>query len=208
MEAPQEVEGKWLVRNLQAVAEKITALGGELHSARVREQNLRFDTPDGKLQAAFEVLRLRQDEQARLTYKSPAKVEQGISQRTEIEFAVSDFALARQLLEALGYSVCFVYEKYRQEYVFADCTIMLDELPYGNFVEIEGPDAFAVQQAAQALGLKPELASLLSYSRLFEYYRSQWAEPARKPENLTFAAFAGIMVSPGQLGLEYADGGE
>ena len=60
--------------------------------------------------------------------------------RTEIEFGVDDFAKAKQFLEHLGYQSILVYEKYRTTYELDHAHIMLDELPYGNFIEIEGED--------------------------------------------------------------------
>ena len=59
------------------------------------------------------MLRLRRDSSVRLTYKGPGKTIDGVHLRKEIEFAASDFDAAQAFLEALGYQVQMIYEKYR-----------------------------------------------------------------------------------------------
>src|SRR5688572_30493079 len=144
----QETEAKFYVLNLTDIERHVQDLGARLIQARVLETNIRFDLPDDRLQSDRRVLRLRQDTDARLTYKSASTNEQGVLSRTEIEFIVEDFEKAKQFLEALGYQSIFYYEKYRATYALQPSEglehseglthIMLDELPYGNFVEIEG----------------------------------------------------------------------
>jgi adenylate cyclase, class 2 len=197
----QEIEVKFLVRDLSLIAARLQALGANLKSERVLETNLRFDTPDGALTRALQVLRLRQDAIARLTFKGPAAAGQSVSSRQEIEFAVSDFQAARHFLEALGYQVSIVYEKYRTEYSLRDLVVTLDEMPYGSFVEIEGPDAESIQQAAADLHLDWEARSIASYLALFNQLRSDRGLKAR---NLTFAELKGVQVSPQDLGLRFA----
>ena len=55
------------------------------------------------------------------------------------KFEVSSFDNAKALLEALGYRVSVMYEKYRTTYDWGGCEVTLDEMPYGDFAEIEGP---------------------------------------------------------------------
>ncbi len=51
-----------------------------------------------------------------------------------------------------------IYEKYRAIYEINDCHIMLDELPYGDFVEIEGSDTASIRKITSLLGLNFECA--------------------------------------------------
>src|SRR5436190_9848517 len=99
----QEIEAKFYVQDLKRIESRIQDLDARLIQPRVLETNLRFDLPDGGLRSKGQVLRLRQDTEAKLTYKDAGKSEQGVVNRTEIEFAVEDFNKARLLLEALGY---------------------------------------------------------------------------------------------------------
>ena len=67
----QEIETKFYLRNRHNFEEKLISLKAELVQPRVHELNLRFDTPDRTLTREKRVLRLRQDDQARMTYKGP-----------------------------------------------------------------------------------------------------------------------------------------
>lgn len=198
----QEIEAKFYVQDLKSIGTRIQDLGARLIQPRVLETNLRFDLPDGGLRSQGRVLRLRQDTAARLTYKEPGKGDQGIIQRKEIEFVVGDFEKARYLLEALGYQQVLIYEKYRTTYELADCHIMLDEMPYGNFVEIEGAGTEPIQKLATELNLNLKASLTASYSALFERVRQ-----ARQLNftDLTFDNFSEIKVDPEDLAVTVAD---
>jgi adenylate cyclase, class 2 len=188
-----ELEVKFAVPGLQPFADRLQALGAVQTQPRLYEINLRFDTAEGSLEAAKRVLRLRQDSQARLTYKGPGQIVDGIHQRVELEFSVSDFDSARLFLEALGYRVSWMYEKYRQAYALGEVTITLDEMPFGGFLEIEGPDAARIQDTAGALGLDWEERILVSYAVLF---KRVCQELGLKFRDLSFANFEDISVPP------------
>lgn len=199
----QEIEAKFMLRAASAVRAKLEQLGARLESPRVHEVNLRFDTPSGALTQAGKALRLRRDEQVRMTFKGPAAPEAEVSTRQEIEFAVSDLDAARHLLEALGYRVMVMYEKYRTTYRLGQATVVLDEMPYGSFMEVEGADPGEIRQVAERLGLRWEARSNLSYLALFEQLRASRGLPK---SDLSFEALAGMRFTPQDLGLEYADG--
>ena len=55
-----EQEAKFHVDHLDALAGRLKALGAICTQERTFELNLRFDTADGRLAAAYQVLRLRQ----------------------------------------------------------------------------------------------------------------------------------------------------
>ncbi len=194
---PQEIEAKFYVSDLVAVEHRLQQAGARCLHARTHEINLRFDTPDGELRRQGRVLRLRRDRQAWLTYKAGRKIEDGLHRREEIEFQVSDFDAAHRFLEALGYEVQFIYEKYRTVYLLDAAEIMLDELPYGNFVEIEGPPE-AVRQLAVRLHLAWETAIPLSYHALFERLRQRMHLSFR---DLLFENFQEISISAEALGV-------
>ncbi len=197
----QEIEVKFLVRDLAVVAGRLKALGARVSSERVHETNLRFDTPGGELTRNRQVLRLRQDAGAVLTFKGPAAPGQSVSMRQEIEFKVSDFEAARHFLEALVYQVAITYEKFRTMYDLRDLVVTLDEMPFGSFVEIEGPDAEAIRRSAEDLNLDWEARSLASYLGLFNQLRESRGLDAR---NLTFEELKDVKASPQDLGLRYA----
>lgn len=199
----QEIEAKFMLRDLPAAQARLEALGAQLESPRVHEINLRFDTPAGELSAARQVLRLRSDARAVMTFKGPAKLDEEVAVRQEIEFEVGDFAAARRLLEALGYRVMVMYEKHRTTYHWQDAVVVLDEMPYGHFIEIEGSSAEQIRALAAQLGLRWEARSALSYLALFEQLRAARSLP---PSDLSFAALAGVAVRPEDLGVTFSDG--
>ncbi len=202
VENEQEIEAKFMVRDRQAVERKLEALGARLESPRVHETNLRFDIGVGELAAGRRVLRLRQDASAYMTYKGPSQTGQEVSVRQEIEFEVGDFAAARRLLEALGYRVVVMYEKFRTTYHLRHLVVVVDEMPYGDFVEIEGRSAREIHAAANQIGLRWETRSALSYLALFEQVRLAHNLPE---SDLSFNAVQGVKVTPSDLGLNYAD---
>lgn len=198
----QEIEVKFFVQDPTAYRKRIEAAGGALEIARVHEENLRFDSPDRALSSAHRVLRLRQDDQSVMTYKGPAQSGSAVSVRQEIEFTVSDFLKARQLLEALGYQVMLMYEKFRTTWGLEGVHVTLDEMPYGTFTEIEGPTAEQVQAIAGRLGLAWEARINASYIELFERFKKNRGVDWR---DLSFANFAGSACRPEELGVNPGD---
>jgi adenylate cyclase class 2 len=211
----QETEAKFYVRDLNRSRRQLEALGARLVQKRVLEQNIRFDLPGARLRAEGRVLRLRQDTLARITYKGASTKEKGVLRREEIEFVVEDFEKARQLLEALGYEKLVYYEKYRTTYSLGPSGdpgqrsgepvyVMLDELPYGDFVEIEGESVEAIQAVAGRLQLNWEAAIGTSYTALFERVQRARSGSLSLPD-LSFAVFEGVQVDPATLGVQVAD---
>ena len=198
----QEIEVKFYVQDLKRLEARLRKLKARRVQSRVLETNIRFDLPDARLRAEGRVLRLRRDTDARLTYKGASKKEEGILNREEIEFVVDDFGKARQFLEALGYQKLVYYEKYRTTYELDETLIMLDELPYGGFIEIEGEDVQSIRGLADRLDLDWDAAVATSYIALFERVRKVLKLSF---SDISFANFAGINVNPTDLDVEPAD---
>ncbi len=201
--AGSELEVKFYLSNRKAIEAKLNALGRVI-APRVHEVNLRFDTPDLSLSATGRLLRLRKDSRARVTYKGEGSVEGGARLRKELEFTVSDFDTARALFEALGYQVYTMYEKYRTTYQLGNVEVVLDEMPTGDFLEIEGPDSGSIRAVADQLELNWEVRILESYTVLFEYLRTQLGFTFR---DLIFENFEGMEISPEVMGIKIADQG-
>jgi len=198
----QEIEVKFLISDLPALLKKIESLGAVTMRSRMLEVNLRFDTPDRKLSKQAQVLRLRQDDQAILTFKSSDKIVEGIIFRKELEVIVSDFQTTRAILETLGFQVFMTYEKYRQNYQLNDLVVSVDEMPYGNFIELEGNSPGHIRATAALLGLDWEKRINLSYTALLALYNQNTGHDFK---DLSFSAFSGLQVQPEELGLSYAD---
>jgi len=155
-----------------------------------------------KLSERAQVLRLRQDDQAILTFKSPGEIVNGVISRTELEVVVSNFQTTRAILEALGFQVFMTYEKYRQNFKLNELVASVDEMPYGNFIELEGSSPEHVRATADLLGLDWNQRINLSYTALLGLYNQNTGHTFR---DLSFETFSGLRVLPEQLGLAYAD---
>jgi adenylate cyclase class 2 len=189
-----ETEIKLYVPALAPIEARLRELGAVCTAPRVLERNLRFDDPAGHLTRTGQVLRLRQDARARVTYKDESRYDGQNSVRTrfEAEVEVSDFDAMRTIFERVGFQVAMIYEKYRTTYHLGAVEVTLDELPYGSFVEIEGDEA-AIRVALDALDLTSARVIGLSYTNLFDVLRGQLGLSAR---HLTFDDFAGVAVPP------------
>lgn len=202
MDKEVEIEAKFYIQNLSFFENRLKSLGAACTQPRVHEVNLRFDFPDRSLTRDRRVLRLRQDNRAILTYKGPADPNENVSVRQEIEIEVSSFQSARHFLEALGYEVSVLYEKYRTIYKLDVVEVALDEMPYGTFIEIEGPDSASIQIAAAVLRLNWNVRCSESYLSIF--YRL-CEKRNLNAKNLSFQDFEGLTITAQDLDLQTAD---
>jgi adenylate cyclase, class 2 len=198
----QETEAKFYLIHPDQAAARLAELNARLVQPRVLESNLRFDLPDGSLTSSGRVLRLRHDTEARLTYKGAGQNKSGVLDRQEIEFIVEDDRKARQFLEALGYRKSMYYEKYRATYALEDVLIMLDEMPYGSFLEIEGESVAQIQEIAAQLQLNWDAAVPSSYTALFDDLRQNMQLSF---QDITFENFRDMRVTAADLNVHPAD---
>src|SRR5258707_1973288 len=186
-----ETEVKVHVNDLSSIERKLQALHAELSAARVYERDLRYEDAKNTFTSAKRVLRLRQDTRARLTYKEPLNEDaQDSASRTELEITVSDFDTTDLLLQKIGFHLSWIYEKYRTTYKLFDCEIVLDEMPFGKFIEVEG-EADDIERVLKALNLADAHRITESYSDLFFKVKEMMSLPFR---DLTFENFKGVDV--------------
>lgn len=189
-----EVEVKFLADDLAAIRDRLVNIGAVITKSRVYERNVRFDTEDGTLLRQDELLRIRQDTAVTLTYKGPSQetVQQSEAKvREELEVVVSEYDTAVSILSRLGFSPKQVYEKYRETWQIDNVEIVLDELPYGHFIELEG-DEQAIKEAARQLNLVWEQRIVTNYLSLMAALKQRHNLPFT---DLTFANFAGLPIS-------------
>lgn len=187
-----ETELKLYVPDLTAVARRLDAVGAQMTAPRIHEVNLRYDDHSMALTASRQVLRLRQDTRTRLTFKDERGLptQDSATSRYEAEVEISDFEAMQAILDKLGYHVFMVYEKYRTTYALDSAEVVLDEMPYGNFVEIEG-DEDAIGRVLEDLQLQTAPRFSQGYISLFENVRRSLG---LKFQDLTFRSFEGIEV--------------
>ncbi len=179
----QEIEIKLPCEDLARVRERLRALGARSVSDLHFEANELYDDPSGRLFRSGSTLRVRRaGGETILTYKGPARFEEGIKQRVERETRVSDAEEIEAILEALGLVPRFRYEKRRDEWRLDSALVALDETPIGNYVEIEG-DPAEIRRVVVALDLDFASAIPYSYAKLYERKRK---EDPELPEDMVF----------------------
>lgn len=185
-----EVEVKLHTPDLSVIQHILEQAGATLTSARTYERNVRYDNTKSTLSQQGIVLRMRQDTQAKLTYKDAGTVDNGIIQRFEAEVIVSDFDTMDTILRLLRFEPYLTYEKYRTTYSLNNAEIVLDELPYGNFTEIEA-NVTTIEHLIEQLDLDDYQRMPASYTRLFENVKDYLGLDM---DDLTFDNFDGIDV--------------
>ena len=162
-----EVEKKFRLtkRQRDAVLKRLPEIGASLEGEEFEENTLY----DGDvLQRDICVLRLRRvGKNATLTYKKRIPSSSAIKQQREEETAVADPEAMEAILEALGFSPALVYEKRRQTWRLGNTEIVIDVLPFGLFMEIEGRvnEIKAVERKLGLKGLKAEHATYPQLTR-------------------------------------------
>lgn len=100
------------------------------------------------------VLRVRKtQDKTILTYKKRIQNEFNIKQQIEYETEISDADELEKIIESLGFTRFLVYEKRRKTWNFRAVEIVLDELPFGDFMEIEG-SITAIAEAEMLLDIE------------------------------------------------------
>jgi len=199
---PLEVEVKFYLTDMDSYEKRVRSIGASLVRPRTREVNYRFDTPEMSLARDHRMLRLRQDTSTILTYKGPPQVMDSVSVRPEVELEVNDFSAASNLLEELGFCLSLKYEKWRTIYQLGELEITLDEMPFGNFTEIEGGDSALIQKTASLIALDWSTRITDSYLILFDKLKTN---KNLAINDLTFEALKNVKVTPVDLGVKAAD---
>jgi adenylate cyclase class 2 len=189
-----ETEIKFRVDDLPGLSAKLEAAGFRLETPRQFESNVLYDTPDRRLRARTEILRLRSYAgRWTLTHKRLPDIGPGEDthkHRIETETEISDGEALAQVFGSIGLTAAFSYEKWRTEWEGGEGHCVVDETPIGNFAELEGPAEW-IDRTARRLGIDPKEYITLSYGRLFDAWRERHRSQA---QNLTFAAVAGNAV--------------
>ena len=191
----QEIEIKFRVGDLRALARKLRTAGFRLTTPRTHEMNTLYDLPGQVLRERKELLRLRKyGSEWTLTHKSKKKTERH-SSREELETTVGDGKQMDAILLALGYSPSFRYEKFRAEWTDGKGQVVVDETPIGNFCEIEGTPRW-IDATAKELGVSQRDYITTNYAGLF----AQWKEETNSSaDEMTFTAVKSRRTSARRL---------
>ncbi|MGA8214061.1 MAG: class IV adenylate cyclase [Candidatus Sulfotelmatobacter sp.] len=187
----REIEIKFRVADLRALARKMRAAGFRLATPRTHELNTLYDLPGEVLRARKELLRLRKyGSQWTLTHKAKGKIGRH-SSRAELETSVGDGRNMDSILRALGYSPSFRYEKFRAEWTDGKGQVVVDETPIGNFCEIEGAPRW-IDATAKKLGATAADYITKNYAGLFLEWKARTKSGASE---MTFRTVASLSPS-------------
>jgi len=183
-----ETEIKFEVSDLPGLAERLKVAGFSLQTPRAFESNVLYDTPDRRMRARTEILRIRNyNGRWTVTHKRLPENRPGVDahkHRIEIESQVEDGGALEEIFTSLGLVPAFRYEKWRTEWSDGAGHCVVDETPIGNYAELEGTPEW-IDRVADRLGLSRGDYITLSYGRLFE----QWCiEHGSQASDLTFEA--------------------
>lgn len=160
-----ETEKKYRLgpKRVDEITQKLVELGASFVK-EVFEVN--YQHRGGEMDERGATLRLRKvGDFTLLTYKEKVKSENGAKRKIEHETNVSDVEATEAIIERLGYRLTAVYEKRRKYWRLGDVEVVLDELPFGLFMEIEGTEE-AIVRAEKKLGLKELEHEPRGYPRL------------------------------------------
>jgi adenylate cyclase class 2 len=165
----REVEIKLRIGSAEQGRNLLTRAGFGVLTPRHFESNLLYDTPEGWLRERGQILRVRQvdGKDPLLTYKGPGRFSKH-KVREELELSLSEAEPFAAILNRLGLTPAFRYEKYRTEFQRPGEAGLatLDETPIGDFLELEGPPDW-IDATAERLGFSEPDYILLSYGRLY-----------------------------------------
>lgn len=164
-----EIEKKYRLtpEQREALAQRLRHVGATLQGKEFEENTL---YAGGNLDARRQVLRVRRaGDETILTYKERSESKSAIRQQREDETRVEDAAALAVILDALGYKPSLVYEKRRVTWHVRQAEVVLDELPFGLFVEIEGEEQ-VITEVESLLKLEEAEAEMATYPELTEKY--------------------------------------
>lgn len=184
-----EIEIKFKVESLEALAAKLSQLRFSQITPRTHEMNTLFDLPGKPLRARGEVLRLRKyGDDWVLTHKGKSNTKGPHKIRVETETRVAGGEQMEAILRSLQFQPSFRYEKFRAEWKLEPGHVVIDETPIGNFAEIEGPPDWIDSIARQlAVGTSDYITD--TYAGLFLAWKKRTGSSAKE---MTFAAVAGM----------------
>jgi adenylate cyclase class 2 len=162
-----EIEIKFYIADPEATRMELISLGATSHG-RVFERNICFEDTENTFKARDILLRLRQDDGTRLTFKSPPPDrDPDFKVYEELEISVDDFDTCLAILKHLGFRPERRYEKWRETFLIDRTQLLRDTTPCGTFLEIEG-DKTAIATIAAKMGFDWSHRILLNYLEIFD----------------------------------------
>jgi adenylate cyclase, class 2 len=148
------------------------------------EENILFSNDQVSEKKA--IVRIRKaTSKSTITFKQRTQANSDAKHQLEYESEISDPDSVQAILENIGLRAAAVYEKKRKTYKFRASEVMLDELPFGLFMEIEG-SVTAIAEAEMLLGIEDLAVEHETYPRMtarFGVLNGRVVEARFKPVN-------------------------
>jgi adenylate cyclase class 2 len=160
-----EIEKKYRIdrKRLITLATRLMELGAAFSYETFEENYLHRG---GLLDERPAVLRIRKTaKRTTFTYKERVEGEGDFKHQIEFETEVSDVEATEGIIESLGYKLSVIYEKHRKAWRLGKVEVVLDELPFGYFMEIEG-EMDDILKAEKLLGARDLETEQRGYPRL------------------------------------------
>lgn len=160
-----ETEKKYRLteKQFKEIADELKEIGAEFIGEDFEENSI---FGGAGLSENNAILRIRKtQDKTVLTYKKRIQNDFAVKQQIEHETEVADAEAIEKIVEGLGLIKSLVYEKRRRIYKFRDVEIVLDELPFGFFMEIEGSFT-AIAEAEMFIGAEDFETEHETYPRL------------------------------------------
>src|SRR5258708_1895728 len=162
---PIEIEKKYRLtkKRRPAIDKRLRELGGSPRPVEFEENTL---YRGGRIDLGNCALRLRRvGARAILTFKLRLPSKSSIKHQQEDETEVANAEAAHAILTALGFRPGLVYEKRRTRWRLARAEIVIDELPFGLFMEIEASEK-EIARVEALLGIEDLPAVMETYPML------------------------------------------
>ena len=163
---PIEIEKKYRLtkRQRQSIERRLRAMGAASRPLEFEENTL---YRGGRLDIGNCILRLRSVNQQRffLTFKQRLPTKSAIKHQQEEETEVANGDAMHAILTELGYYRGLVYEKRRARWHVGAAKVVIDELPFGLFMEIEASEK-EIRRVEKLLGAKDLPAVMETYPSL------------------------------------------
>ena len=137
---PIEIEKKYRLTPAErrAIETRLQELGYKAKPVEF-EENMIYR--GGNLEFGRRAMRIRRvNGEAILTFKERIPTKSSIKHQKENETHVSDPESAHEILLALGFAPGLIYEKRRTRWQVGKAELVIDELPFGLFMEIEASE--------------------------------------------------------------------
>jgi adenylate cyclase class 2 len=178
----REIEIKFELKNPESIRKELKNQSARF-LGKAFERTIRFDTKDKKLEKEDKFLRVRTGFKNTITFKRKLKKEdKKFREREEIEIEISDPKKMETILNKLGFTKKWIMEKYREKWEWGSAEIVIDKLPFGNFIEIEGNEN-SILKTIKMLRLSLKEGITATYWGLWENY---CRKKGIKNENIIF----------------------